>query len=66
MTVFEQILLDRFDRLEKLVKDSLVLSPPIATTENDFTRAKRAALEDREKKLQRRQQRITQATGRQS
>jgi hypothetical protein len=61
MTVFEQLILDRIDRLEKLLKDSLTLNPPIATTENDFTRAKRAALEDREKKLQRRQQRMARA-----
>lgn len=57
----EQMILDRLDSIEGLLRKLTNPLPPAAVTENDFTRAKRAALDAREKSQQRRRLRQNQA-----
>ena len=57
----EQMILDRLDSIEGMLRKLMNPLPPVAFTENDFTRAKRAALDAREKSQQRRQLRQAQA-----
>ncbi|MEI7815573.1 MAG: hypothetical protein WCI45_00150 [Desulfuromonadales bacterium] len=51
----EQMILDRLDSIEGMLRKLMNPLPPVALTENDFTRAKRAALDAREKSQQRRE-----------
>ncbi len=57
----EQMILERLDSIENLIRKLVSPQPQTLLTENDFTRAKRAALEDREKKQLRRQQKMARA-----
>lgn len=53
----EQMILERLDSIEALLRKLMNPLPPVPIIENDFTRAKRAALDAREKSQARRQQR---------
>lgn len=53
----EQMILERLNSIENLIRKIMPVEPQTLLTENDFTRAKRAALEDRERKQQKRLQR---------
>lgn len=57
----EQLILDRLETIEGMLRKLMAPPVPLPAAETDFTRAKRAALDAREKSQQRRNQRQQQA-----
>lgn len=57
MTPFEQLILAELAEIKRFMRLHVDTVPAMPVTENDYTRAKRAALEDRDNKRQRRLQR---------
>lgn len=57
---FEQLILTRLDAIERMLRKLTPPTPGLPAPETDFIRAKRAALDNRERNRERRLQRLQQ------